>query len=604
MQFSPGAPQTRNDLQFEAQSPVHFKVQTSDPFTVVRQSPPTGRDVPSSSEKSEKPPAVAEKTVENAWLRSKVEPTATTATTQPKELATRANPEQASTGGKTEPPILSTKTPVQAIEKAIDTLLQGTSSDSAKFSPERSVAQEIRPVERPHALETRQSSATDLDRTITFSASPKQTTDHASQAISPGSQPLHQELPRVDAVISTAPEQALNARVEPKLLQPIEQRFETRVEQPLEPRAEQRTEQKFEQRSDQLRIIQQIVAADYEPPITLGKILSSDPLSFARELAPSIHPRHESTTVNVQMLRESLLSKLEMIQSQIQTNVTERHHVEHTRSPSGLPGLQGRGDLLKIDPILHDAKPSVDVRLADRSSAPPSIIKILTDAPRTMSAIVAPGASILHHGELGLEHRRGDMHRTDSLERLLNALKKFSKRSTNFELMKRMDSALEQTCLSLVTAVALGVVGIEVMIRLAHAALAALLKELQERKKNSSDEPDAENQLESELASYLTNARVDDDTIGSVVDVSGLIVSHDDSEPIAGILLGSRELGSAVSAQDGTFLFRNIPFGVSYTLSLYKGLHHVTPNTVSGVSGVASFHRIEVTLTATRPRSA
>jgi hypothetical protein len=172
--------------------------------------------------------------------------------------------------------------------------------------------------------------------------------------------------------------------------------------------------------------------------------------------------------------------------------------------------------------------------------------------------------------------------------------------------MKRMDSTLEQTCLSLVTVIALGVVGIEVMMRLAHAALAALLRELREKQQKEATMSELDQELEAKLAveleDYLAQALKNDDTITSVVDVSGIIISKETLEPLPGILIGSRELGSTVSDGDGSFLFRNIAYGVPYSLSLYKGLFQVTPNTVHGVSGEASMHRIEVTLTPTRPR--
>jgi hypothetical protein len=559
----------QNTLQLDAPSPTRTTAFDGAAPVVTKHAPTQSqsseepRPLPKAEriEKSIPPP---DKPSPYGWGATKQEAAANPASTQPKEQATPQSSEHS---------LLSMRTQTQALEKALESMLQGISPDPSRTLLDRPLIREV---------QVSQSAMPDVAREQLGS------TDRAGTG---------------NAVVTHGPEQVPRDTSTPN--QPS---LEKRVHADLTATGPEHSslQQRGEQRSEQIRVLQQIVAAELEPPIKHSHSSISDALRTTLDSTPSLHPRHESTTVSVQTLRDGLLSKFDAIQSQIQTSSTERQSLQQSSYVPHASGIQGRSDFLKANPIHHDAAPTNNIHLVDRSGSASSVSKIFTDAHRTLSALIAPGASILERNTPVQAHVDTRILGTDSLDRLIDVLKKFSKRSTNFELMKRMDSTLEQTCLSLVTVVALGVVGIEVMMRLAHAALAALLKELRDTQQKESAQSQADEQLqaelEAELDTYLSDILEKDDTINSVVDVSGIIISSETGDPLPGILIGSRELGSTVSDGDGSFIFRNILYGVSYSLNLYKGAFQVSPNAVKGVSGAASMHHIEVTLTPIKPR--
>lgn len=570
---------TQNAFDFDAPTAAaHTPTSGSAPWIATTQAPAHTQSsveprAPTKTEHIEKAVTPPDKSSVYGWGTHKHEATAKAETAQPKE--------QSATSPSTEQSLLTTQTPTHALEKALETMLRGTSSDPFRPAPEYPPMREAH-ITQPLMGDISRDPNPQLHKASSIDTATLQGTEQAPRDVTSLNQPRADNVGYINSL------------------------SERSIEQPPRDTSAQTLEQHSEQRSDQIRVLQQIGAAEFAPPTRVSQHGMVDTLRTSLESTPSIHPRHESTTVSVQTLREGLLSKFEAIQSQIHTSATERQSLEQHRYAPVASQAHGRSDFLKTTPIRHDATPLTHTQLADRSGSPPSIAKILTEAPRTISHLIAPGASILHRNATPLEHSHAAHTKTDSLERLIGLLKKFSKRSTNFELMKRMDSTLEQTCLSLVTVIALGVVGIEVMMRLAHAALVALLRELREKQEKEAALSDLEQELETELAAeldaYLAQVLRDDDTVTSVVDVSGIIISKETLEPLPGILIGSRELGSTVSDGDGSFLFRNIAYGVPYSLSLYKGSFQVNPNTVHGVSGEASMHRIEVTLTPTRPR--
>lgn len=347
----------------------------------------------------------------------------------------------------------------------------------------------------------------------------------------------------------------------------------------------------IEQRIEQVVVIQQMLSIDTTTSPAARVPLASDP-------ALTLHPRHESTTVAIEKLRESVLDKLTTIQTLIGTT-SNRKEVLQSISPTIDTFIQGRGDFVKATPLIHDVKPFLDLRHGDRSGDSHPIARLISEKPSSWVGVLTPGSATAATEA----HQRGATvigHSHSSLDAALRALQKFTQHGRNFRLIQKMDSPLEKACLAMLTGVALGVMGIDLMLRTTHGALRDIHKLLRETKSEHEEyeanlTPEAE--LEGALLEFLNSERISPAERGVVADVSGMIVVLDTQAPIDGVLVTSRELGACVSDSDGRFLFSNIKLGTPYELRIYKSLFELTPNQISGVCSFDSHHRLEVKLT-------
>jgi hypothetical protein len=163
-----------------------------------------------------------------------------------------------------------------------------------------------------------------------------------------------------------------------------------------------------------------------------------------------------------------------------------------------------------------------------------------------------------------------------------------------------MDSALERTCLTLATGVAVGAVGAEILIKTVGLGIRELLRIVREgmaEQRNPTDEA-LEMELEAALDEYLVDGALVPSKRSMVADVSGVLICSETHQPLVGVLVGSRELGSCLTDAEGRFLFSNIPLGTSYGLKFYKPFFALSPDYVSGTCSFDSHHRVQIRLTA------
>lgn len=343
------------------------------------------------------------------------------------------------------------------------------------------------------------------------------------------------------------------------------------------------------QRAEQLRVIQQIIAAENDPLPTV-KVVTAP---FANETAANVHPRHESTTVSVEKVRESVLDKFTSIRTQIETSAVERQ--KSTPSASTADSLvQGRSNLTKANPIHHDAKPNLALRQNDRTSDSHSIARAIFGTsviPLTSASYPAIQSAALGNTTDFSLH---------SLGNILKTLQAFSRRSTNAQLMKRMDSALERTCLTLATGAAIGFVGAEVLAKTVGLGLRELLRIMRETRGEDlkEGEPALESAVMNALEDYLVEDALEPSAQSMVADVSGILICHETQQPLANVLVGSRELGSCMTDHDGRFILSNVLVGTAYALTFYKPFFELTPNTIDGICSFDSHHKVEITLIA------
>jgi hypothetical protein len=555
------------------QAPIRENATPASPITLQRQEPPS---ILSKSENKEAPKGSETQT--HLTREATVEKPQIVEKPQEKQLEQKID---------TLP-----KDPVQALEKALDSILKGYSSpaQTPTTQPEShiTVTHTTQPTERTQAVAER--------HTVDKSAvnSPVNTTVEQPQATTPTEQspklPLTPATKAESSHVSERPSEKIDREV-------------TMASKPAQvehehPRNSEQHEQHRQHRAEQIQIAQQIVATYLEQT---NLVRLPHPVE---QTQISIQPRHESTTVAVEKIRESVLDKLTAIQSQLETSSVERKRTEHT-TPAQTLSIQGRQENITQAPIHHDRKPSLDLQYNDRSSPASQLTRLLREVAPAIAGFATPAAVASAQGQTPTSII-GARSSLDTLNALFDLLKRFSERSNNVRLLSRMDSPLEKACLSLVTGVALGVVGVEVLIRTANMALLEMLRALRESKKHNEaceDELPLQSQLDEELEAHIQKTFIEPIKAGFVADVSGTLVEVQSAAPIAGVLIGSRELGSTISDQNGRFLFKNVPLGTGYTLTLYHPLFKLTPREVHGVCSEHAHHRIELAKTPITPKA-
>jgi hypothetical protein len=385
-------------------------------------------------------------------------------------------------------------------------------------------------------------------------------------------------------------------RVEPKSIPQSEIRPEQQPRE-VQQRQNDQAEQQRLSRVEQIQVTQQILATCTEQlvAIQIRTQIEQTPLT--------VQPRHESTTVAIEHIRESVLDKLTAIASQL-----EMIHAAHSRPnhPEGLEtklNIQGRHDLCSKEPVRHDIKQTLDVRHGDRAAPVPSLTQLVRDFIPFVAGVAAPATTAAARGQTPTSII-GSHSSLDKLNSLFDLLKRFTQRTSNTQMLVALDSPLEKACLSLVTGAALGVVGVEMMIRTANLALAELLRALRQEKKNSSlpeEDLSAHQAITAELEAYIHHTFIEPIKSGLVADVTGTLLDSATQQPLHGVLIGSTELGSTITNQEGRFLFKNVPLESSYSLTFYKPGFQLTPNTLRGLCTLASHHDVVLQVSALKP---
>jgi hypothetical protein len=328
---------------------------------------------------------------------------------------------------------------------------------------------------------------------------------------------------------------------------------------------------------DQLEVIRQVISNEISHQTTQIST-ARDPLTPDTQANLYNSDRAPNTAVALERLRESVLEKIAVIEERIETSSAIRQSQQGSQVEAQAP-IQGRLESSTQEPIRHDRQPITSVQRADRAEQGQSE-RATTNTPLNRPEKAVQSEQIAqvanpHHprhtrepliGKLGnLSHNpaselrksaeRFDPRGRDALENLIDLLKNLSQRSTNFKLLRAMDTPLESVCLSLATGVAIGVVGAEYLIKV--------------------------------LFTSLTEA-------GMVVDISGVVVSKRTQEPLANLEVSEPRLGSRVTNSQGRFIFHNVAINTPYTLTIIQPELNLPSVTVSGTATPGGVIRIEV----------
>jgi hypothetical protein len=302
--------------------------------------------------------------------------------------------------------------------------------------------------------------------------------------------------------------------------------------------------------NDQLEVVRQVISNEIardttDASLRNGSVLSDTPISATR------YDPSPNTSLAIERLRESLLDKLSVIEERIATPEPIKQQHQAISSDVAAP-IQGRLDARTQEPIRHDLKRETALRQADRSEqAQPKPLH------RVLEPLIGKISDISHNpaSYQAKSAQRYDQRGKDTLDNLIELLKHLSLHSTNFKLLKAMDTPLEQVCLALATGVAVGAVGIEYLVKALYSTLAET---------------------------------------GMVVDITGVVIGKSDQRPLANVEVNEPRLGRRVTDQEGRFVFSNVALNTPYTLTITHPILGQPELTVSGTATPGGVVRIEV----------
>lgn len=366
--------------------------------------------------------------------------------------------------------------------------------------------------------------------------------------------------------------------------------------------------QQENERLERRRDIQQISAAEREPIKPVGEGLSRGGASSG--MVEHIAESRERATVAIERMRESLIDRLTTIQGRIETTAAERQRRDDLLGPIDLR-IQGRNNLVRPDPIHHDAKPSLVTRFAERLQENQYPSRTARESLVGLSSTLTADRARIRHidstsplsgtsvGPASQPLGR-TRHDPDRFSNVIDLLKRFSQRSINFQLLNKMDTSLERACLTVVTGAALGFVGLEFLYRAMNVAvlhtLGLLRKQGSEERTTALDDEqtELEKALERDLEEFASTELSTVGEQGFVVDLAGVVVSKHTETPLANVEVSLAEFGTCTTDWEGRFLFPNIPLGTPYTVSISSTRHRLKPLVVTGVCGELEFLRIKV----------
>jgi hypothetical protein len=166
--------------------------------------------------------------------------------------------------------------------------------------------------------------------------------------------------------------------------------------------------------------------------------------------------------------------------------------------------------------------------------------------------------------------------------------------------LRRIDQAVETAVISAAAAVALGVIGGDIVLKEIIALGKDLLNRLRSRtdkSENHEEEIKEIRDLVQELEELYGDRDVEtiDQPAGLVADITGTIRHHDTDLPLDGIEVDGGSLGVTRTNSRGEFMFKNVPLDTGYVVyarsAEFSFFPHPAQGTVSAITNLSIFGR-------------
>jgi hypothetical protein len=227
--------------------------------------------------------------------------------------------------------------------------------------------------------------------------------------------------------------------------------------------------------------------------------------------------------------------------------------------------VANQGDFTRIDVPINGGRPTTNVQAEGRSS-PNAIVPLAT--PADYSSSLTHGGAIR---PVGYAREGTDSARQEKANTALEALSKAAQKILSVSTLRSLENAAETAVLTAAAAIALGVMGSEIVLKEIVALSEEIMKRLRGEKlggekgeKELVELEQAIRELEEECADR--GVETINQPAGLVADIAGTVKDDSSEAPLEGIEIDGGPLGVTFTNAQGEFIFKNVPLDQGFTI--------------------------------------
>jgi hypothetical protein len=250
--------------------------------------------------------------------------------------------------------------------------------------------------------------------------------------------------------------------------------------------------------------------------------------------------------------------------------------------------VANQGDFTRIDVPINGSRPTTNVQAEGRSS-PNVIVPLAT--PADYSSSLTHGGAIR---PVGYAREGADSARQEKANNALEALSKAAQKILSVSTLRSLENAAETAVLTAAAAIALGVMGSEIVLKEIVALSEEIMKRLRGEKlggekgeKELVELEKAIRELEEECADR--GVETINQPAGLVADIAGSVKDDSSEAPLEGIEIDGGPLGVTYTNAQGEFIFKNVPLDQGFTIVARNSHYSFFPSPAIGTVSAATY---------------
>lgn len=315
-------------------------------------------------------------------------------------------------------------------------------------------------------------------------------------------------------------------------------------------------------RNNTARLLQQILANDPNPshPQFSANIGTWRDPTANPTLNPAVADARGSVTDRLTQLRDALQIAIERSSLQPLASPERLHFVSHAASQIG--------DFRAVEPVTYAARPQTAIQHEERSNS---------DSPRPLLGQAKPhtGPSLRPAGQ-----GRDDLpsETVEKANKVLDALTKATQKLLSLKTLRSIEYAAETSVIAAAAAIALGVMGSDVVVTQILALSKDILSRLRGEKETTEQDDAIANDVddivkELELACADRGVERINQRAGLVADIPGTVREETTGLALEGIEIDGGPLGITHTNGQGEFIFKNVPVDEGFAI-VAKDAHY------------------------------
>lgn len=310
-------------------------------------------------------------------------------------------------------------------------------------------------------------------------------------------------------------------------------------------------------RNDTARLIQQLLAND--PSASRPQTPPPSEAIQSQTIHPSLSDARAGVNERLTQLRDALQVTIERSSPQPITSPEQNPLPSHS--------VANQGDFTRFETTFYGARPTTTVQSEGRSAPDitrPVSVDTNPSAGQTSTAQSPTGAI----RPVGQPREDTAALNQEKANNLLEALSKAAQKIVSVENLRRLEAAAETAVLTAAAAIALGVMGSEIVLKEIVALSEEFLKRLRGQSPDGEKEVVKLEELIRQLEEQCADRGVETITqpAGLVADIPGTIKDDATGAPLEGIEVDGGALGITYTDAQGNFIFKNVPLEEGFAI--------------------------------------